>query len=143
MASGFQVLKESIADQEAGIEFLERIYEVAKPSAILSEPVTQGEYTVITASEVSLGIGYGFGGGGGSSTEGESEEAAEESSEGFGSGGGGGGGVAARPVAAIEIGPHGVRVEPIVDPTKIAVAFFTAFGAMFMMLNRMRKQARV
>lgn len=142
MDNGFQVLKESIADREAGIEFLDRIYEIAQPNAILSEPVTQGDYTVITATEVSLGIGYGFGAGGGSSTEGGQEETAEESAEGFGSGGGGGGGVAARPVAAIEIGPHGVRVEPIVDPTKIAIAFFTAFGAMFMMLNRMRKQAR-
>ncbi|NJN54907.1 MAG: hypothetical protein HC804_09210, partial [Anaerolineae bacterium] len=38
-------------------------------------------------------------------------------------------------------GPEGVRVEPIVDATKIAIAFFTAFGAMWMALSKMRRAA--
>lgn len=74
--------------------------------------MTQGAYTVITASELSIGLGFGFGGG-----------------------------AMARPVAAIEIGPSGVRVEPIVDPTKISIAFFTATGSMFMMLLKMKRAA--
>ena len=61
---------------------------------------------------------------------------------GFGRGGGGGGGTTARPVAAIIMGPDGVRVEPIVDPTKIAIAFFTAFGAMMIALRKMRQASQ-
>lgn len=145
MNNGFQVIKESIPNQQAGVDLLNRIYDVARPEAVFSEPESHGEYSAITASEVSMGIGYGYGGGGGSGTEtGDDAKSNGEPSVGYGAGGGGGGGggAAARPVAVIEIGPHGVRVEPIVDPTKIAIAFFTAFGAMFMMLNRMRQQAR-
>jgi hypothetical protein len=44
-----------------------------------------------------------------------------------------------RPVAAITIGPDGVRVEPIVDATKIAIALFTTIGAMALMFSRMMK----
>ncbi len=58
---------------------------------------------------------------------------------GSGGGGGGGGSTLARPVAAISIGPDGVHVEPIVDPTKIAIAMFTAVGAIFMSLGKMRR----
>jgi hypothetical protein len=44
-------------------------------------------------------------------------------------------------VAVIEVGPAGVRVEPIVDPTKIAIAFFTTFAAVFVAIGRVRRQA--
>ncbi len=42
--------------------------------------------------------------------------------EGMGSGGGGGAGGRARPIAYIEVGPEGTRVEPIVDQQKITFA---------------------
>lgn len=144
MNNGIEIIKQSIPDQQAGAELLGRAYEVARADAVFMEPISQGEYTVITASEVSIGIGYGYGGGvGGSPSKEESEATADRALDfGGGGGGGGGGGAGARPVAVIEIGPHGVRVEPIVDPTKMALAFFTALGAMFMMLSRMRQQAR-
>jgi hypothetical protein len=45
----------------------------------------------------------------------------------------------ARPVAVISVGPEGVQVESVVDPTKIAIAFFTTLGSMFFMLSRMRR----
>jgi uncharacterized spore protein YtfJ len=140
--NGFEFIKESIPDQKASIELMGRLYDVTQPNSVFTEPMTQGEYTVITASEVSVGLGYGYGGGGGSGSADEDEEGETGSATGYGGGGGGGGGAMARPVAVIELGPNGVRVEPIVDPTKIVLAFFTTFGAMFMMLNRMRKQAR-
>jgi hypothetical protein len=44
-------------------------------------------------------------------------------------------------MAVINIGPSGVRVEPVVDVTKIGLALFTTLGAMFMMLSRMRRAA--
>ena len=59
--------------------------------------------------------------------------------EGYGGGGGGGGFSAGRPVAAIIVEPEGVRIEPIVDPTKIALAFFTVLGSIFWMGYRMRR----
>ena len=140
MDNGFNVISESIPDQEAALALMDRLYDVAAPESVFSTPVEHGEYTVITASEVSVGLGYGYGGGGASQPSEDDEEG--EAALGYGAGGGGGGAGMGRPVAVIEIGPNGVRVEPIVDPTKIMLAFFTAFGAMFMMLKGMRQQAR-
>ena len=45
-------------------------------------------------------------------------------------------------VAAIEIGPEGVHVRPVVDWTAIALAAVTAWGAMSLALGRMRKARR-
>ncbi len=61
---------------------------------------------------------------------------------GAGGGGGGGAGAMARPIAAIIIEPEGVRVEPIVDVTKVVLAFFTMFGSLWVMLGQMRKAAK-
>jgi uncharacterized spore protein YtfJ len=138
MASGVEVISSSAAkNQEEAVRVLGRLFDVAKPNVIYGEPVTSGEYTVITAGEVSVGMGLGFGGGGG-----EAQEPEKENASGAGMGGGGGGASAGRPVAAIVIGPHGVRVEPIFDVTKVAIAFFTALGAMFMARRAMRKKLR-
>ncbi len=134
---------EKTQKQAAGV--VEKLFDVARPSSVYGEPITVGDHTVITASEVSVGMGIGLGIGGGEGrggpTEGMSEEEPEMEGEGAGLGGGGGGGGAslARPVAVISVGPEGVQVEPVVDPTKIAIAFFTALGTMFIMRSRMRR----
>ncbi len=109
------------------------LFDVAQPDAIFGKPAEHGDYTIITASEVMVGMGVGFGAGGGPTEEGD---------EAAGGGGGGGGGSLGRPVAAIIVGPQGVRVEPIVDATKISIAFFTAIGAMFMSWRAMRRAAQ-
>jgi hypothetical protein len=77
-----------------------------RPSAVFSAPVVSGVYTVIFASEVFARGSFGFG--------------ADEPESGV-TGPGGGGGSHSRPVAAIVIGPNGVKVRPIVDATRIAV----------------------
>ncbi len=142
MTSGIEIIAETIPDQASAAKLIERLYDVAQPAAVFSPPVEHGEYVVITASEATVGIGYGYGGGGGNAVpQVETASASVETATAYGGGGGGAGGAGSRPVAVIEIGPHGVRVEPIVDPTKILLAFFTAFGAMFMMLSRMRREA--
>jgi hypothetical protein len=41
----------------------------------------------------------------------------------------------------ISIGPNGVKVEPIVDATKIALAGITAWGALAILLARMFTRA--
>lgn len=67
---------------------------------------------VITAAAFERAGGFGFGGSsGGDGTE-----------TGVGGGGGGGGGSAVvRPVAVIEVRPEGVRVQPVLDFTKIGI----------------------
>lgn len=148
---GVSILK----NQENSQQILEKFVETARPSSVFAPPLTAGDYTIITASEVYAGMGVGFGGGGGSGPAASEEPignrlsaeqppADEELSPGSGVGyGGGGGGVTlGRPVAAITIGPDGVDVEPIVDVTKIAIAFFTTVGAMAIMFSRMAKMSQ-
>lgn len=135
--------------QEQGMDLLEKLITTARPNAVFSQPVSAGDYTVITAAEVSCGLGTGFGGGGGPSgkaeeitVEGEAEHAEQPPAGGYGVGGGGGGFSTGRPVAAISVGPDGVHVEPIVDATKVSLAFFTTLGAMALMWSNMRKMSR-
>lgn len=124
---------------EKSMNVLNRLFEIARPSAVFGEPIQKGEYTVITASEVSLGMGLGTGAGSGTE-EAEKENATPES--GSGGGGGGGGGGWSRPVAVISIGPKGVEVEPVVDVTKLGLAFFTMIGSAMFMLSKMKRGAR-
>jgi hypothetical protein len=45
-------------------------------------------------------------------------------------------------VAVIHIDSEGVRVEPVVDVTKIFLAFLTMLGSIFLMGAEMRKKAK-
>jgi len=138
-----KVLDSVIESQAQNLELMEKLFAVAQPGAVYGEPVASGEYAVITASEilVAAGSGYGVGGGPGAETlEAETAvEGEEDERTGFGGGGAGGGVSMGRPVATINIGPNGVQVQPVVDVTKIGLAFFTTIGAMLMMLGRMRR----
>jgi uncharacterized spore protein YtfJ len=145
------IVASTVKSQEEAMGLVEKLFDVAQPGTVFGEPVTIGDHTVITASEVRVSMGFGFGSGGGSgpsqpASEGEGEAEAEAEAQGtgvgFGGGGGGGGVSGGRPVATIIVGPDGVRVEPVVDPTKIALAFFTTLGAMLMVLGRMRAASR-
>jgi uncharacterized spore protein YtfJ len=83
---------------------------------IFSEPVRSGDRVVVTAAAFDIAMGMGVGGGGDNAGNG-------------GGGGGGGGRTEGRPVAAIEIGPDGVRVRPVVDLTRVGVtALFAALA---------------
>jgi hypothetical protein len=46
-------------------------------------------------------------------------------------------------VAVVIASPEGVRVEPVVDPTKIALAALTAAGFMLGMFFRMSNPRRI
>lgn len=150
MGNGVETFAAAAAKSNAeAIALLSKLFKVAEPGAVFSTPVIAGDHTVITASEITVGMGAGFGTGEGGPApqqagEGEQQANAERRSEGSGSGGGGGGGgfSTGRPVAAIIISPAGVRVDPVVDVTKIAVVFFTALGAMFMAWRAMRRFGR-
>ncbi len=141
----------------------ERFLQIASVKSVYTGPVQHGDKIIIPAAEVLGTLGFGLGSGvgvgespakkdGGEGTEGGEVQAAASQSgpgvkvEGSGAGGGGGGGgggyILTRPVAVIVSGPEGVKVEPVVDVTKVALAFFTAFGFMFSMALRMRRPPR-
>ncbi len=86
---------------------LEKIYSAAQSGAVYSDPVTAGNYTIITASEIAAGGGFGSGFGLGSTTpppkpQGEMAQSQAQPSTNAG-GMGGGGGSSGRPVAIIII----------------------------------------
>ncbi len=140
MSQGINIFAENISNQDKANEVIGRLFEIAQPEQAFGNTVTQGEYTVVTASEVSVSMGLGYGGGGGGGTDQEKEDV--ETGQGFGVGGGGGGVAMSRPIAAIEIGPRGIVVEPIIDVTKISLAFITGLGTMAMMLAKMKNSSK-
>jgi len=118
---------------------LENFLATADVSAVYGEPVEHGDNLIIPAAEVLCGMGFGVGYGEGDTPPGKDEEGEEtEGGSGAGGGGGGGGRVLSRPVAVIIAGPNGVRVEPVIDITKIALAALTTAGFMIGMLARLR-----
>ena len=129
--------------QDQSVQLIEKLFTVAQPGAVFGEPVSAAGRTIITASEVYVGMGVGFGVGAGSGPveDEEPQESEDDQASGMGGGGGGGGGASGRPVAVIDISEDGVRIEPVVDATKIGLAFFTALGSMFFMLTKMRRAA--
>ena len=127
------------AGREMAAGFVDRIYGALRPGAVFGEPVTSGDHTIITASEVSGGGGFGFGQGFGPAA---GEAATAGGRTGGGGGGGGGGGAQARPVAVIAIGPDGVSVKPVVDVTKLALTGVTAGAAMAATLMRVYRRRR-
>jgi uncharacterized spore protein YtfJ len=83
---------------------------------VLGEPIERDGVTVIPAATVFGGGGGGGGGGGiGTSPTGEGEASAP-------GGAGGGFGLAAWPAGAFEIRDDGVRWQPAIDYTRIAMA---------------------
>jgi uncharacterized spore protein YtfJ len=145
MSNGIEAFAAAAAkSNEDAMALLGRLFKVAEPGSVFSTPVIAGDHTVITASEITVGMGLGFGTGGEPAPKptgaGEAKAGEESRNEGGVGGGGGGGGFSTgRPVAAIIISPAGVRVDPVVDVTKIAVVLFTALGAMFMAWRAMRR----
>lgn len=109
---------------------VDKFLDAANVKSVYGEPTRVGENVVIPSAEVFGILGIGGGSGGGRGAEGT----------GSGSGIGGGGRVLARPVAAIVITPNDVRVEPIVDITKIWLAGLTAAGFVFAMMARMSRR---
>jgi uncharacterized spore protein YtfJ len=118
------------ATQDMVGEFLD----TASVERVYGTPLQHGDTTIIPAAEVLVALGFGLGAGGG----GPCEPGSSQQQAGYGSGGGGGGRTLSRPVAVIVASPAGVRVEPVVDPTKIVLAALTTFGFMIGLIMRMK-----
>ena len=58
-----KLIIESIPNQKSANKLIGRLFDVAQPEGVFSVPVSSGEYTVITASEVTVAMGAGYGGG--------------------------------------------------------------------------------
>lgn len=128
--------------EEQLLSGMQGIFSAARASAVYGEPQQVGDQMLITVSEVSAGGGFGFGRGIGTASEEETATDSDGVSAGGGGGGGGGGGSTARPVAVILVGPDGVKVKPVVDVTKIALAAITAWGVMIPTLVRIARASR-
>jgi uncharacterized spore protein YtfJ len=120
--------------EDAAVEkmsaILEQFVETASVEAVYGPPIQHGETLVVPAAEVLCAMGFGMGSGSGT----------DENQQGGGGGGGGGGGrVLSRPVAAIIIEKDQVRVEPVVDVTKIALGLFTTIGFIASMAWKMNR----
>lgn len=104
---------------------------VADVKRVFDEPVKHEAATIIPTAEVvaAMGFGAGYGSGGAKNVDGV----------GLSSGGGGGGRAFSRPVAVIIADEDGVRVEPVIDFTKILLTAFTAFGFMIGTIAKMRQ----
>jgi len=113
---------------------MDKFLDAAHVEAVYGKPIQNGDTTIIPTAEVLSGMGFGLGHGTGTSIEESGEE-----NRGSGGGGGGGGRVLARPVAVVIASPQGVRVDPVIDVTKIALAALTAAGFMTGMFYRMMK----
>jgi uncharacterized spore protein YtfJ len=116
---------------------MDKFLETSSIDMVYGEPLQHGDQLVIPCSEsftvLAMGAGYGYG----KSPTSAEEQQGKADNEGGGGGGGGFGRSFARPVAVIVSSPEGVRVEPVVDVTKVALAALTAAGFMAGMLARM------
>lgn len=122
---------------------LDNMLDVASVEAVYGVPVEHRDSLIIPAAEVITAMGFGMGMGTGEQPAAQANGAPPSS--GSGSGGGGGGTSRARPVAVIISGPDGVRVEPVFDLTKIALAGMTVgifFLGMLGRIGRMRGRMR-
>lgn len=102
---------------------MERLIASADVSRVYGEPVRHADTLLIPAAEVLTVAGFGMGSGRGTFTD-----RAGGPRRGSGGGGGGGGQTLARAVAVVVASPEGVRIEPVFDVTKIALAALTAAG---------------
>lgn len=126
-----QQTRESAMEQsiEFSSQAINKLFEAAGVDKVYGKPIKHGEVTVIPAAEVIAGAGFGAGSGHGPQEN--------DNVIGAGSGSGGGGRALSRPVAVIVASPEGVRVESVVDPTKILLGALTASGFLLAMMSRM------
>jgi len=123
---------------------INRLTEVAGPSAVFGAPVVRDDMTVIPVCRVSVGLGFGGGGGSGPARaedvhtedvhteDAHAEQAPAQSGEGLG----GGGGSQGRPVAAIVLTPGQVQIRPIIDVTRVAFAGMATAVALALLIGR-------
>jgi len=94
---------------------MSQLEEKATVKTVFGDPVREHGRTIIPVARVA----YGFGFGGGRQAE---RGSAPQEPHGARAGGGGGGGVRIAPVALVEMTDAGMKIRPIVDVTRVALA---------------------
>jgi len=112
---------------------MEQFLSAANVNAVYGMPIEQGDQLIIPSAEVLSIAGFGMGYGSGSDASGETPSSGE------GGGGGGGGRVLSRPVAVIVATNNQVQIKPVIDLTKVILAWITALGFLFATMMRMRR----
>lgn len=123
--SGLDAVSQAM-DVSGIYETMDSFMGTAGVDKVYGRPIRRDQVTMIPTAEIVTAMGFGTGGGAGG----------DSSGDGGGAGGGGGGRTFSRPVAIVIASPEGVRVEPVIDVTKIALAALTAFG--FMLTTRVK-----
>jgi uncharacterized spore protein YtfJ len=107
-------------------QVLGQLVKSASVDSVFGQPVERDGATIITCSEIAVGLGMGSGAG-----------PVDEQGNLTGSGGGGGGGSRGRPVAVIVMSREGVRIEPVLDMTKVVLAAITTGAFMLVWFGRL------
>jgi uncharacterized spore protein YtfJ len=122
---------------ETGLDVIQNTMEeflaTSDVRVVYGEPIQHDDTMIIPTAEVLCVLAFGIGSGSGTNAD----QNPEKPSQGSGSGGGGWGRALSRPVAVVVASPEGVRVDPVFDITKIALAGLTALGFMVGMMFRM------
>lgn len=107
-------------------QVLTRLVSNASVDTVFGRPIERDGATIIPCSEIMVGFGMGSGTG-----------PVDERGNPMGGGSGGGGGSQGRPIAVIVMTKDGVRVEPVLDLTKIVLASFTTGAFMLFWFGRL------
>jgi uncharacterized spore protein YtfJ len=100
------------------LEPIEKMVDALGVGAVFGEPIREGDVTVVPVAEVRFTFGYGYGSGRGRGEESEGSPSTAEQ----GSGGGSGAGGRASAKGYVRISADGVRFEPVLDVTRLALA---------------------
>jgi uncharacterized spore protein YtfJ len=106
---------EELCEPDALDSFFQAMYEAVGVDTVFGAPVTVGDRVIIPVAETGMGGGLGMG-------QGPQRKDGESGPISIGLSAGGGGGASSRPVAVVVVTPDRVRVEPIFDLSKIALA---------------------
>ena len=112
-------------------QVLGQLANAARVDAVFGQPIEREGATVIPCAEIAIGLGMGTGSG-----------PMDEQGRPTGSGGGGGGGGRGRPIAVVVMTRDGVRVEPVLDLTKIVLATFSTAAFILFWIGRLSRLGR-
>jgi|SRR5450759_4665626 uncharacterized spore protein YtfJ len=107
-------------------QVLNRLVSNATVDTVFGRPIERDGATIIPCSEIMVGFGMGNGTG-----------PVDERGNLTGQGGGGGGGSQGRPIAVVVMTKEGVRVEPVLDLTKVVLASMTTGAFMLFWFGRL------
>ena len=112
-------------------QVLGQLANAARVDAVFGQPIEREGATLIPCAEIAIGLGMGTGSG-----------PMDEQGRPTGSGGGGGGGGRGRPIAVVVMTRDGVRVEPVLDLTKIVLATFSTAAFILFWIGRLSRLGR-